>query len=823
MAGSGTAGRRRLRVEVAGAVQGVGFRPFLYRTAAEAGLAGWIRNDPRGVTLEVEGPVVALERFLHVVRTAPPSRAVVREVREAWLADSGMDQLRIVPSEAGGERLAAVLPDLATCDACLDDIGAGATRATGADRRLGYPFTNCTDCGPRFSIIRALPYDRPHTTMAGFQLCPACRAEYQDPLDRRFHAQPTACPDCGPRLTLVETGHPPAGQAPGRSALDGVAPARAHGSDALAGAAAAIRAGRVVAVKGLGGFHLMVDAADDAAVRRLRERKRRPTRPLAVMAPGLDAARELCVVSQDAAALLAAPEAPIVLLPRRPGGIVAESVAPGNPYLGMMLPYTPLHHLLMAAVARPVVATSGNLSDESICIDNDEALHRLGDIADLFLLHDRPIERPVDDSVVQWLDGAPSLLRRARGYAPLPIRLDGDGPVEGAGASILAVGGQMKNAVALARGDDVFLSQHLGDLESDKSRDVFARVVADFLRLYETTPVATAHDLHPDYAATRWAVEWGPGDRIPVQHHHAHLAACLADAGEPGPALGVVWDGTGLGPDGTIWGGEFLLGDAAGYRRVAHLRPFRLPGGDAAVKEPRRVAMALLHAAAGAGASAGDGGGSAMDRLGRTPAGQAFDPGELRLLERVLDTGFQAPWTTSAGRLFDGVASLMGLRQRVGHEGEAAMALEYAVGDAASGAVAAGETGYLLPLVGGGASASSSSDGDDGGAPWVVDWAPALAELLADVEAGVPREVVAARFHAGLIGAMMAVAERVGCERVALSGGCFQNRVLTDGAAAALRRGGFRPLLHRRVPPNDGGLALGQVAVAAAALRGRGR
>jgi hydrogenase maturation protein HypF len=779
------------------------------------------------VTLEVEGPVAALERFLQVVRTAPPPRAVVREVREAWLADSGMDQLRIVPSEAGGERLAAVLPDLATCDACLDDIGAGPTGAAGADRRLGYPFTNCTDCGPRFSIIRALPYDRPHTTMAGFQLCPACQAEYQDPLDRRFHAQPTACPDCGPRLTLVEADHPAA--------------ARAHGRSALAGAAAAIRAGRVVAVKGLGGFHLMVDAADDAAVRRLRDRKRRPTRPLAIMAPGLDAARELCAVSEDAAALLAAPEAPIVLLPRRPGAPVAESVAPGNPYLGVMLPYTPLHHLLMAAVGRPLVATSGNLSDESICIDNDEALDRLGAIADIFLLHDRPIERPVDDSVVQWLDGAPSLLRRARGYAPLPIRLDGDGRVEGAGAAILAVGGQMKNAVALARGDDVFLSQHVGDLDSAESQGVFERVVADFLRLYEVTPAATAHDLHPDYAATRWAVEWGPGERIPVQHHHAHLAACLADAGEPGPALGVVWDGTGLGPDGTIWGGEFLLGDAAGYRRVAHLRPFRLPGGDAAVKEPRRVALALLHAAAGASLGAGVGAGvgpgmgggawdsgSAVDWLGRTPAGQAFEPAELRLTQRMLDTGFQAPWTTSAGRLFDGVASLMGLRQRVDHEGEAAMALEYAVGDTANGTGEAGVVGYTLPLVaaggaGGAGAAGSSSGDDDARPPWVVDWAPALAELMADVDAGVPSEVVAARFHAGLIAAMLAVAERVGCERVALTGGCFQNRVLADGAAAALRRRGFRPLLHRRVPPNDGGLALGQVAVAAAMLEQRGR
>jgi hydrogenase maturation protein HypF len=783
---SSATGHRRLRLEVSGAVQGVGFRPFLYRTASEQGLTGWIRNDPQGVTLEVEGAVPALDRFLHLVRHAPPRRSVVHEVREVWLPASGLEGLLILASETGGDRLAAVLPDLATCDECLADIGIGPTGAGGADRRLGYPFTNCTDCGPRFSIIRALPYDRVNTTMAGFGLCPECRAEYEDPIDRRFHAQPTACPVCGPRLTLVDPAHPVGGP---------------DGRSALLAAAAAILSGRIVAVKGLGGFHLMVDAADADAVGRLRSRKHRPTRPLAVMVPGLHSARELCEVSADAAALLAGPEAPIVLLERRADAPIAPAVAPGNPYLGVMLPYTPLHHLLMREVARPVVATSGNLSDESICIDNDEALERLGEIADLFLVHDRPIERPVDDSVVQWLDGAPRLLRRSRGYAPLPVRLGGGAP------PILAAGGQLKNTIALARGADVFLSQHVGDLDSVESQGAFERVVADFVRLYEVDPEVTAHDLHPDYASSRWASESGYGERIPVQHHHAHLAACLADADEPGPALGVVWDGTGLGPDGTIWGGEFLLGDAAGYRRVAHLRPFRLPGGEAAVKEPRRVALALLHTAVG--------GADAVARLLRTPAGGAFEGTELQVLERVLDTGFRAPWTTSAGRLFDGVASLLGLRQRVHHEGEAAMALEFAAGGGAY-------SGYTLPLVEPGEPPAASGVGGERVA-WVVDWAPALLELLAELESGVAAEVVAGRFHAGLIAAMVAVAERVGAERVALTGGCFQNRILTEGASASLRERGFLPLLHRRVPANDGGLALGQVAVAAAVIQGRGR
>jgi hydrogenase maturation protein HypF len=779
------ASQRRLRLEVSGAVQGVGFRPFLFRTASEQGLTGWIRNDPQGVTLEVEGAGPALDRFLHAVRHAPPRQAVVHELRESWLPASGLEGLLILASDTGGDRLAAVLPDLATCDACLTDIGLGASGDGGADRRVGYPFTNCTDCGPRFSIVRALPYDRRNTTMAGFALCPDCRAEYENPLDRRFHAQPTACPACGPRLALVDPADPTA--------------ARAADGAALAAAGAALRAGRIVAVKGLGGFHLMVDAGDEAAVERLRRKKRRPTRPLAVMVPALESARELCDVSPDAAALLAAPEAPIVLLTRRPGAPIAAAVAPGNPYLGVMLPYTPLHHLLMREVGRPVVATSGNLSDESICIDDAEALDRLGGIADLFLTNDRPIERPVDDSVVQWLDGAPRVVRRSRGYAPLPVR------VEGEMAPILAVGGQLKNTIALARGTDVFMSQHVGDLDSAESQRTFRRVAADFLRLYEVVPEAVAHDLHPDYASTRWAAESGHGECIPVQHHHAHLAACLADAGEPGPALGVVWDGTGLGPDGTIWGGEFLLGDAAGYRRVAHLRPFRLPGGDAAVKEPRRVALSLLHAATGSGPAA-------VDRLLGTPAGGAFEGAELQVLERVLDSGFRAPWTTSAGRLFDGVASLIGLRQRVDHEGEAAMALEFATGGGAY-------SGYPLPLV----ESAQPSSGAGQDRPWVVDWSPALVELLADLETGVATEVMAARFHAGLISAVMAVAERVDCERVALTGGCFQNRILTDGVASGLRQGGFLPLLHRRVPANDGGLALGQVAVAAAVIRRRGR
>jgi hydrogenase maturation protein HypF len=755
-------------------------RPFLYREAAVLELAGWIRNDTRGVVLELEGGRPALDTFVDRLRSAPPPRAVVGRVMEEWLEPTGLRGLEILASDGEGERSAAVLPDLATCPACMADIGIGADANAGLDRRHGYAFTNCTDCGPRFSIVRALPYDRPNTTMAGFELCPSCREEYEDPLDRRFHAQPTACPECGPRLTVVAG---PGAPVAAESAPDHAGGSVAGDRDALLRAAASIVAGEVVAVKGLGGFHLVVDAASDHAIAALRQRKYRPTKPLAVMVRDLAMARRVCHVPDEAAAVLASPEAPIVLLPRRPDAPVADAVAPGNPYLGLMLPYTPLHHLLLAEVGRPIVATSGNLSDEPICIDDDEAAARLGHVADRFLLHDRPIERPVDDSVVQWLAGAPRLVRRSRGYAPLPVTLSE--PV----APILAVGGQLKNTIALARGTDVFLSQHIGDLETPQAGEAFERVIADFLRLYEVDPVRVAHDLHPDYASSMWVREHaGEVPTVAVQHHHAHLASCLADNDVAGPALGVIWDGTGLGPDGTIWGGEFLAGDASGYRRVAHLRPFRLPGGDAAVKEPRRVALALAYEAWGP---------EGLERVRGRAVGADWTAAEVAVLERMIATGFRAPWTTSAGRLFDGVAALLGLQLQAGFEGEAAMAVEYAVDPRERGA-------YAFPVHSG------------VGAPLVVDWAPALGTLLEDAARGVSAGIVAARFHNGLAAAIADVASRADLERVALSGGCFQNVVLTERTVGALEERGLEPLLHRRVPANDGGLSLGQVAIAAA-------
>ncbi len=772
--------RRRLRLSLQGAVQGVGFRPFVYRLATELELSGWVVNDTTGVFIEVEGPACVLEQFLTRLPAELPPRAFVHSLETEWLEPAGYDRFEIRHSHNLGAKTALVLPDLATCPDCLAEV------LTPTDRRFRYPFTNCTNCGPRFSIIRALPYDRPHTTMAGFTMCPDCRREYDDPRDRRFHAQPNACPVCGPRLWFGERQG-----GDGQGVADGAFVPRAAGEKALQATVDALRRGLIVAVKGLGGFHLMVDATNEEAVARLRARKRRGDKPFALMVRDLAMAHRLCQVSSTAAALLGAVEAPIVLLPRSPEPTdapvpVAEAVAPGNPNLGIMLPYTPLHHLLLRDFDRPVVATSGNRSDEPICTDNDEALTRLAELADAFLLHDRPIARHVDDSVAWIVDDTPRLLRRARGYAPLPVRLAAPVP------TILAVGAHLKNTVALSVGRQVFISQHIGDLETAEAMAAFERVIADFLRLYEAEPVAVAHDLHPAYASTRYALDIPPETvpRIPVQHHHAHLAACLAEHGVNEAVLGVTWDGTGYGPDGTVWGGEFLLGDARDYIRVAHLRPFRLPGGDAAVHEPRRVALALLAELYGE---------AAWTWEDLAPVA-ACTPNERRVLARMVAGGFRAPWTTSMGRLFDGVAALGGLQQRVSYEGQAAMRLEFVTDPTEKGA-------YPLELV-----PAPAASG------WMLDWGPLIEAVITDVRRGVSVGVVAGRFHNALVNALVRVAQAVGHPRVALTGGCFQNRLLTERALAALRAAGFDVLLHRQVPPNDGGISLGQIAVAAARL-----
>jgi len=768
-AGRASAVIARARLVVRGAVQGVGFRPFVYRLAADAGLRGWVLNSAQGVFIEIEGERPAVDDFLVRLERERPPRASVHSLETTFLDPAGYDGFEIRHSDEGGPATAVVMPDIATCADCLAEM------RDPADRRHRYPFTNCTNCGPRFSIVEALPYDRPHTSMRGFEMCADCRREYENPLDRRFHAQPNACPACGPRLSLWDA----------RGATV------ASEDAALVAAAAAIRAGRVVAVKGLGGFHLMTLATDETAVARLRERKHREEKPLALMYPSLDQVRTHCHVSPLEARLLLSPEAPIVLLTRRsPGADVAPSVAPRSPSLGVMLPYTPLHHLLVEAVGAPVVATSGNRSDEPICTDEREALDRLDGLADDFLVHDRPIVRHVDDSIARVLVGRELVLRRARGYAPLPVPLPSDAP------PMLAVGAHLKNAVAVASGRQACLSQHIGDLETAEAAGAFHAVVGSLERLYRVAPSIVAADLHPDYPSSRFARGLGV-PVVEVQHHVAHVAACLAENELDGPALGVAWDGTGYGPDGTVWGGEFLATDGRSFRRAATLGGFRLPGGERAIREPRRAAMGALFALLGA---------DVASRRDLAPV-RAFDARGLAVLMRMLERGLNAPVTSSVGRLFDAVASLVDLRQVSTFEGQAAMELEFAVPEGAS------DDEYPFAI-------TEAPPAPAGPADWwraalVVDWRPTVAAILDDLARGVAPGRVAARFHDTLAGVIVAVARQVAEPKVVLTGGCFQNRQLTERAVTRLDAAGFRPYWHQRVPPNDGGIALGQVVIAA--------
>jgi hydrogenase maturation protein HypF len=715
----------RLHAALYGAVQGVGFRPFVYRLATEMGLNGTVLNSSAGLTIEVEGPRPKLERFLVRLKAERPRAAVVLAEETSFLAPAGFTKFEILASNGDAEKTAAVLPDLATCPECLSEL------LDPRNRRYGYPFTNCTGCGPRYTIILDIPYDRPRTTMRGFTLCPECEREYTDPSDRRFHAQPNACPKCGPRLTL-EIGE----------------------------AARELGAGRILALKGIGGFQLLVDARKEEAVARLRRLKHREEKPFALMMPSLDMVREHCFVSPAEERVLVSAAAPIVLLrPRSRAGALAPNVAHNSPYLGVMLPYSPLHHLLLREYPFPLVATSGNLSDEPIAIDNEEARRRLGGIADAFLMHDRPVARPCDDSVVRVQRGLENVMRRARGYAPLPVRVGETLP------PVLAVGGHLKNTVAIAVGRQVFLSQHVGDLDTLEARRVFENAIDDLCRLYRFKPELVACDLHPDYASTQWALASGL-PVVRVQHHHAHGAACAAENGVRGPYLAVAWDGTGYGLDGTIWGGEFFLVENGRFERIAHVRPFRLPGGEAAIKEGRRSEAGLLYETYGPDAVA--------------------DPVIRKMLARAINS----PVTSSVGRLFDAVSSMAGVAHESRFEGQAAMLLERAIDGCET------SEAYPLSLAG--------------------DWAELVEAVRRDVGENVPRALIAARFHNALANWIVAVAVDAGVRQVALSGGVFQNGYLAERAAALLESRGIATYTHQRVPANDGGIALGQAVLAAA-------
>ncbi len=751
--------RRRLLVQ--GAVQGVGFRPFVYRLATNFGIRGWVSNSAQGVLIEAEAPSSQLDLFLAQIEAQKPPHSIIQRIAVESIPATGEVAFEIRESSANGNRTTIILPDLGTCPECLREI------FDPANRRYRYPFTNCTHCGPRYSIIERLPYDRPNTTMHTFVMCEQCRVEYEDPLNRRFHAQPNACPKCGPQLSL----------------WDSTGQEIAARDEAIHAAVEALCNGAIVALKGIGGFQLLVDARDPQAVRRLRERKQRPDKPLALMAPSLDQIRTICEVSGPEAELLSSSEAPIVLLRRLEHGTLCAEIAPDNPNLGVMLPYTPLHHLLMAELGFPVVATSGNLSGEPICIDEHEALARLKGIADYFLVHNRPIARPVDDSVARVMARTECMLRRARGYAPLPIEFPDPLPV------MIAAGAHLKNTVAVSVGRQVFVSQHIGDLETPEAVSAFQHALKDLQGLYEQPPELVACDLHPDYRSAHLAQElaqhFGKA-LIRVQHHYAHVLACMAEHQLSAPVLGIAWDGTGFGTDGTIWGGEFLRVSQDSFERCAHLRTFPLPGGEQAIREPRRAALGLLFELYG-------------DSLPDMPP-LGFSLSELALLKRALAGKINAPLTSSMGRLFDGVSALVGLRQRASFEGQAAMDLEFAcVGSNTDRCYPI----YISPV---------TIDKEPGGS--IIDWSPVIEGILADLAAGLGAAEIAATFHNSLLEMIVTFAAQAQIEQVVLSGGCFQNRRLLEGSIARLQKAGFRPYWSQKIPSNDGGIALGQIAAA---------
>ncbi|KOV60519.1 carbamoyltransferase HypF [Streptomyces sp. MMG1121] len=783
-----TTTRARRHVTVRGVVQGVGFRPFVHALAAEHGLTGWVANDARGVDAEVEGPAAAVDAFCAEIGTRAPPLALVESVAHHAVPLGHDSGFTIRPSGAGPGRT-LVSPDTATCDACLAEL------ADPADRRHRHPFITCTHCGPRFTIITGLPYDRATTTMAGFPLCPDCAREYEDPADRRFHAQPIACPDCGPRLALLH--------APGTTHTlpDAVrAPGAVRDAEALAEARRMLADGAVVAVKGIGGYHLACDASDPLAVRTLRKRKNRGAKPFAVLADSLVTAERIARVGDAERALLLGPRKPIVLLRRRdpaPPDVTAE-VAPGSPDLGVMLPYSPLHRLLLGLPGDPpgpsvLVLTSGNRAGEPIATDDGDALVRLDGLADAWLLHDRPIHVPCDDSVVRVCDGAELPVRRSRGYAPFPVALPA--PVVPA----LAVGGDLKNTFCV--GDDryAWLSAHVGDMDDLATLTAFERATAQLADLTRVTPRLLAADLHPGYRSSQWAVRTGQARDLPVvrvQHHHAHIASAMAEHGLDGsrPVIGVAFDGTGYGDDGAVWGGEVLLADYAGYRRFARLGYVPLPGGDAAVRNPYRMALAHLWAAG-------------LPWSADLPSVAVTTADERSLLRRQLERDFNCVPTSSMGRLFDAVSSLTGVCHRVAYEAQAAMELENAAlsdGDSTAGGA------YRFAL---------HPESEAREAPLVADAGPVLAAVAVETLAGVPAPRVARRFHDAVVALVHDVCDaarvRTGLDTVALSGGVFCNTLLVSGCRTALEQDGFTVLAHHRVPPNDGGLALGQLIVAA--------
>lgn len=750
----------RREIAVQGIVQGVGFRPFVYGLAQKHHLAGFVRNDSAGVTIELEGEPTALDHFLQSLSTAPPPLALIESIACQAIPATGENSFSIVDSRADDARQVAVTPDAATCDDCLREL------FEPRDRRHRYPFINCTSCGPRFTIVTDVPYDRLLTTMAEFQMCADCEREYHDPANRRFHAQPNACPACGPQLILKGHGS-----------------GTAFGDEALIFAASLLKRGKILAIKGLGGYHLACNVFDNEAVGRLRQRKQREDKPFALMTADIDTARRLCIIDAAEERLLRSPQRPITLLRRQEPSQVAAAVAPGQQRLGIMLPYTPLHHLLLNECRLPLVMTSGNLSDEPIAFDDAEAVQRLSAITDFFLQHNRPIHIRCDDSVARVVAERAVLIRRSRGYAPAPIHI-----ARGFAQPILACGAELKNTFCLAKDERAFVSHHIGDLANYGAYRSYTEAIDHYQRLFDILPAVVAHDRHPQYLSTQYAQQIGGVSRIPVQHHHAHIASCMAEYNLIGPVLGVAFDGLGYGNDGTIWGGEFLIADFAGYERVAHLRYVPLAGGDTAIRQPWRAALSYLQDALRCGAD--------PHALG-LPNWHNIAPKQIALVQAMMERGVNTSRTSSSGRLFDAVASIIGLRHEVSYEGQAAIELE---------AIAFCGVDDLYPFEIGLAT------------PKELDFRPAIAAIARDVRRRVDTGRIAAKFHntvsVAIVETCSQLRQRGAPRQVCLSGGSFQNVYLVERLIPALVKHGFEVFLNSRVPSNDGGIALGQALVA---------
>ena len=751
----------RKAIEIAGIVQGVGFRPFIYRLATEINLTGFITNTAAGVSIEVEGATDAVESFLSRLPQEVPPLARITSMVVVDRSPGGDADFRILPSRAGEERTVLISPDVALCNDCLAEL------LDPSDRRFRYPFINCTNCGPRYTIVRDIPYDRAKTSMAVFPMCPDCQREYDDPRDRRFHAQPNACWKCGPHVELWDS----AGQ-------------RIEPADPILKTIELLAAGAIVAVKGLGGFHLAVDAMNEAAVARLRERKRRAEKPFAIMTPTLASLEEFCELDDVSRKLLQSAARPIVLLKKKQPERLAASVAPFNRDLGVFLPYTPLHHLLFARkLLSALVMTSGNISEEPIAIDNAEAVTRLRGLADYFLVHNREILLRADDSVLRVAGGRARQVRRSRGYVPAPIFLKEEVP------PVLAVGGELKNTICITRGREAFLSQHIGDLENFESYKFFASTVAGLKRILQVEPRILAYDLHPDYFCTRWALEQAGMEHVGVQHHHAHIASCMAENHLDRRVIGFALDGTGYGTDGNVWGGEVLVSDYRRFERVAHLDYIPMPGGAAAILEPRRMAISYLF--------------HHFDRdlwNLEIPFVRALDRRRTENLLRLIESRINSPLTSSTGRLFDAVSAMMGIRETVNYEAQAAIELEGAIDDTGK------DAGYAFAIR------------EEGGG-WIIDTRTMFQALVEDLRKGVSTGVLSRRFHLGFVDVLARVAdlvrERTGLERICLSGGSLQNCFLSQHLQKRLEQQGFQVFTHAEVPCGDGGISLGQAMVAA--------